>query len=201
MTPWSLGGPYDHVTDVGADIGAFATACFHAWPGVTVDSFEPLRNLENLRPDGPWQWHQVALGKAAGRSVIWQNEFSPSSSLLEMCDLHRQAFPYTIQTDPVEVDVARLDSYPDRVHGRALLKIDVQGYELQVLEGAGELLDRYAAVVLEVSWVELYRGSATPDAIWAFLTGRGFVHDRRVDQMPHPVTREVLQSDELWMRR
>lgn len=200
MSPWELPGPYDHVTDVGADVGSFAQACLQAWSGVTVDSFEPLRQLANLQPDGPWQWHQTAIGREPGRTVLWQNEFSPSSSLLEMCELHREAFPYTIQTDPVEVDVARLDAYAERVHGRALLKIDVQGYELHVLEGAGELLDRYAAVVLEVSWVELYRGAAKPVELWDFLTGRGFVHDRRVDEMPHPVLRHVLQSDELFVR-
>lgn len=200
VDPRDLGGRFDCVFDVGAHIGDFANSCLRAWPGCTVDSFEPLRKLANLQPGGPWRWHQVALGELPADRTMFRCEFEPSSSLLQMADLHREAFPYTTASEAVTVPVRRLYEYADLIHGRALLKLDVQGYELHVLRGAGETLGRFDAVVLEVSHVELYHGAPTPMELWRFLCASGFRHDRRVDEMPHPETHEVLQSDELWVR-
>lgn len=199
IDPALLDGPYDHVTDVGAHTGEFSRACLEEWPGVTVDSFEPLRRLVNLHDDGPWRWHQVALGQADGAWPMFRNEFEPSSSLLVMAEAHREAFPYTIRSESTTVPVRKLDEYADRVHGRALLKLDVQGYELHVLEGAINVLHRFAAIVLEVSHVELYHGAPTAIEISEFLRAHGFTHKARVDVTRHPVTRQVLQSDELWV--
>lgn len=198
IDPGLLNGPYDTVFDVGADRGDFARACLTEWPDCTVESFEPLRELVNLPDGGPWRWHHVALGKTAGVVTMFENEFAPSSSLLPMTDLHRQAFPYTARSKEISVECRRLDEYADRIHGRALLKLDVQGYEGHVLEGAGDALARFAAIVLEVSHVELYRGTSTPDQISTGLTAVGFQHRARVDVLRHPITRQILQTDELW---
>lgn len=193
-----LVGPYDVVFDVGAYVGDFAQSCLHAWPECEVHSFEPLRDV--LNPGRRWQWHQVALAQSTGAWPMFRNEFEPSSSILEMADAHREAFPYTLDTVQQVVPTRRLAEYDGFVHDRALLKLDVQGYELHVLRGAGATLDKFAAVVLEVSHVELYHGAPTPRELWEFLSAAAFRHERRVDEMPHPETHVVLQSDELWVR-
>lgn len=191
-----LGGPWTTVVDVGAFTGGFALACFEAWPLCTVHSFEPL--LEVTNRFNRWHWYRAAVGSQAGTALMHRCEFIPSSSLLEMADLHKDAFPYTRRHQVERVAVVRLDSFPEVVNAPALLKVDVQGYELEVLKGAGDLLRRFRAVVLEVSHQELYRGAPTFDDLNTFLDDAGFRHSHRVDELRDPRTDELLQSDEFW---
>lgn len=210
VNPADLGGPYETVIDVGAFRGDFAKACLEHWPECFVVSFEPLEpkpadfNELACTPEGNprWQWHEVALGEAAGRVTINRNEFIPSSSILPMADLHRQAYPFTKRTEEVEVGIAMLDEFAEVIDYPALLKIDVQGYELLVLKGAIDVLQDYVtAVVLEVSWEPLYHGAPAPAALAQLLSANGFEWKAQVDTMYHPkAPKLLLQSDELWVR-
>lgn len=210
LDPAKLGATpngYATVFDVGAFQGDFAYACHQAWPGAHVECFEPLLPNPDETPAarseafvGWVTWHQVALGAESGIQTMQECEFIPSSSLLPMLDLHKTAFPYASVSHPVDVPVDRLDGYAKLVRPPALLKIDVQGTELEVLRGAHTALDRFAAVVLEVSWAPLYEGAPTFDDLNGHLAGYGFVHSARIDEMPHPQTGALLQSDELWLR-
>jgi FkbM family methyltransferase len=203
VQPSELGGPYQTVLDVGAFRGDFAMACFEQWPDATVLSFEPLepkpRNLADR--GGRWRWYQTALGERPGQVTINRNEFVPSSSILPMAELHRKAFPYTKRATEVIVGIVPLDEFLGLVVEPALLKIDVQGYELNVLRGATEVLPLCTGVVLEVSWAPLYHGAATPERLAELLSAAGFEHRARVDELYHPKSpRTLLQSDEFWAR-
>lgn len=194
-----LAGPYQTVFDVGAFRGDFARACLDRWKGCRVVSFEPLEVSPPHRPQA-WLWFPIALGAQSSRMQINECEFIPSSSFLTMTDLHKRAFPFTRRHKIREVSMRRLADYSDLVLGRALLKVDVQGYELQVLLGAGKTLPVFHAVVMEVSWGTLYEQTPSFDELDSYLEQFGFCHVRRVAEMPHPKTGEILQSDELWTR-
>lgn len=198
-----LAGPYDVVFDVGAYVGDFARACLEAWPLARVHSFEPLVEVANI--DGErWSWHRVALGADHDEiAVMHRCEFLPSSSMLPMAELHRRAFPYTRGGTVQKVVVHALEEYAHLIGGRTLLKIDVQGWELEVLIGAGVALDLFQAVVCEVSWEELYEGAPGFEQLDAHLRAHGFEHVARVDELRDPRLKamgRLLQSDELWMR-
>lgn len=197
-----LGGPYATVIDVGAFRGDFAMAALAADHEVKVLSFEPLEKRPSrwMGYKRRWQWYAVALGNAPGRVTMHRNEFIPSSSVLPMLDLHREAFPYTVKTDEVEVGMATLDEFYEAVDAPALLKIDVQGFEFEVLTGGLDTLTKCEAVVCEVSWAALYAGSPTYEDLDGALSRAGFHHSRRVEELRHPQTKELLQSDELWVR-
>ena len=74
------------------------------------------------------------------------------------------------------VEVRRLDEVvaASELESPTLLKVDVQGGELGVLNGAGSVLDSVHAVLVEVSFVELYSGQALVDEVWGMLVDRGF---------------------------
>jgi hypothetical protein len=75
-----------------------------------------------------------------------------------------------------DVHVTQLDQVlmPAAVAAPALLKIDTQGYELQVLQGCGELLGSFDAVYAELSYVELYQGQPLAGEIVVFMQDSGF---------------------------
>lgn len=207
INPADLGDSFRTVFDVGAFQGDFARACLAEWPDCSVHSFEPLEGMPAIPAtqtgDGRrrWQWHPVALGNQCEVVTINRNVFLPSSSMLPMAELHEQAFPYTKGSEEVRVGMASLDEFAELIEPPALLKIDVQGYELEVLWGAEDALDLFAAVVLEVSHEELYHGAADPTDLAEYLNSAGFRHHRRVDALYHPQDRRrLLQSDELWVR-
>jgi len=56
----------------------------------------------------------------------------------------------------------------------ALLKLDVQGFELSALQGCGRLLERFRYVYVEASFIELYVGQALATEVIGFLFSRGF---------------------------
>ena len=93
--------------------------------------------------------------------------------LPEMADLLDSA----AYTGTVTAPLARLDGVFDQYAGgndRILLKIDTQGTELAVLEGASGILDRIQGIQLELSIVPVYEGERSYLDMIAALKGLGF---------------------------
>jgi FkbM family methyltransferase len=171
------------VVDAGAGRGQFALFARRRFPAATLHCFEPLpesrRKLElvvggnsssraTIRP--------VALGAAPGRAEFHVAATPDSSSLLQATPDYSTGTPGTEQREIIEVEVARLDGAlePADVRDPALLKIDVQGAELDVLRGAGDLLPRFAELLVECSFTELYEGQPLAADVIAWLRDRGF---------------------------
>lgn len=154
------------VLDVGANVGQFARMIRGA--GFTGDilSFEPLsdayrRLSRRSRRDDRWQAFNLAVGAERGSSTIHVSDNSYSSSLLTMTDRHLEAAPGSeiVGQEDVEVTtVAQVVADHAIDPSRTFLKVDTQGFERAVIAGAGPLIDDFAAVQLELSFVELYEG-------------------------------------------
>lgn len=86
------------------------------------------------------------------------------------------------------------------IEAPALLKLDVQGFELQALAGCEPLLDRFAWVYVECSFVELYAGQAFADEVIAWLRERSFSL-RGVFNMTYDAKGVALQADFLFAHR
>lgn len=81
-----------------------------------------------------------------------------------------------------------------------LLKIDVQGYEYEVLRGAEVTLANVDTIIVETSYRQLYLHQPLFDDIYLFLRERGFVFSGILEQILNPVNGEVLQSDSIFQR-
>ena len=210
LTPhrrWLQGRGIRTVVDVGGFVGSFAYAMRTILPEAQIYSFEPLdgnyeKLVRNLAPLGRFQAFHTALGERAGSIDFYQNEFSASSSALEMADLHRRAFPQTERQTKITVPVARLDDYLDRMtlEPPVLLKLDVQGYEAAVLRGAAQTLARVDVLTCELSFAELYAGQPLFDEMYALLAGQGFRFAGLLDSMASPLDGSILQADGLFVR-
>jgi hypothetical protein len=74
------------------------------------------------------------------------------------------------------MEMTTLDAITRRTHFERpdFLKLDVQGYELEVLKGAEQVLDSVEAVMLEVNLIEVYQGSPPVHEVVAYMAARGF---------------------------
>ena len=153
------------VYDVGASNGAWTSCVVRLWPDAEYHLFEPLagapqyaHNLAWLagREDVDVTVHGVALDAAAGRSSIGVSVDPVGSSLL--VDTASEAFPRVLPVETVALDRYRSAR---GLPAPQLLKLDTQGLELRILEGARETL-REVEVVLAETWVRPGYGPGTP---------------------------------------
>ena len=163
----------DCVVDVGANDGGFSSAIRGLGYAGQIISFEPLTGpYERLRRrasgDPYWETIMCAVGDTAGEVTINVSENAGlSSSVLPMLDTHINAAPNSTYVATETVRKERLDDLiPSLGVGpasRTFLKVDVQGYERQVLDGASRLFADSAilGLQLELSLVPLYRGAMT----------------------------------------
>jgi len=206
--PWLKALGIRTVLDVGANVGQFASLARAAFPTARIVSFEPLpdchaRLQRRFRNDGRFQAMQIALGSKAETREFQRSSYSPSSSLLQMTDQHRDAFRATAATTPVSVEVRRLDDALDglSVEDPLLLKLDVQGFELEVLRGAARTLERCSLVLLEASLQKsLYVGEALFADLFGYLGERGFALAGIVGGLRDPRDGRPLQVDALFER-
>ena len=196
------------VLDVGANTGQFAAMIRAILPDAYIYSFEPLRGCfnalqEQTRSLKNIQCFHCALGSSNGKTTIHANEFSPSSSLLTMSDLHKESFPYTKNTVEETIEIRTLDSFlPElRLQKKVMVKIDVQGFELNVLRGAEAALANVDILIIETSFYELYVGQPLFEEVHRHMTERGFSYRGNFDQVYSAVSGEVLQADAIYIRR
>ena len=194
------------VLDVGANKGQFALFSAGVWPGCRIIAFEPLPEAARVfrRVTGDLDditLHEVAIAPFAGNVPMFVSRRANSSSLLPISLRQTQLFPgtelshqETVEARPIPSIVAADDLVPP-----VLLKIDVQGYELDVLRSAEPLLALIDFVYVECSAVALYEGQALADDVDSFLVTRGY----RLLADLNPVERDRLgpiQSDRLFGR-
>lgn len=196
------------VFDVGANAGQYGRALRRLGYRGRLVSFEPhgdaFAQLQAAAAGDPgWTAVNAALGERAGEATLHRSGLSPSSSLLPMLARHEEAVPETRYVSTETVAVHRLDDvFDDHVRpGEAVfLKIDTQGYERAVLDGATEALPRIAGIQLELSVVPLYEGSALLPELVDRLLRAGFGLMAVDPGFRDPVTQELLQVDGLFFR-
>lgn len=165
------------VFDVGANIGQFACELrSYGYKGKII-SFEPLQQAyadltKQALQDSNWIIHsRCAVGAALGEIEINVAANSASSSILPMLSKHENAAPQSKYTHKESASIITLDSVYQQYctpEDNVFLKIDTQGYESQVLDGATLALNHCKGVLLELSLVPLYEGQK----LWQELIDR-----------------------------
>jgi len=169
------------IVDIGANRGQFALAARKWAPKARIVSFEPLNAAaaafqDVFKRDAVITFHQAAIGPQTGETTIHVSAADDSSSLLPISPLQERLFPGTgeIRTEMVKVGPLSDFVMPEQIVPPAMLKLDVQGYELEALRGCEELLDQFSYVYVECSFVELYVGQPLVDDIIDWLRERGW---------------------------
>ena len=160
--------------------------------------------VNNARGDANWTIaSRMAVGDRDGKTTINISQNSVSSSILPILGTHLQAEPESRYIASEEVNMRRLDSVASDFLSngdRIFLKLDVQGFESEVLRGAHELLTRICGIRLEMSLVPLYEGEDLFDSMLQRLRGLGFVLWSLVPGFVDKNTGRLLQVDGVFFK-
>ncbi len=185
------GGDFAHIIDVGVADGTFDL--YQRFPTAFLDLFEPHpghhdgieRNILAVRPA---RLHRMALGSTTGTVTLYLAGTTGSS-----------LYPIEGKSETAATPIKRLDQVLDPTHIKrpALLKIDTEGHEMAILEGAAGILAVIDCVVVEVHFDKPH--CYQPSQPVAYLTERGF---QLVDVLDsHIRDRHFVCADMVFERR
>jgi FkbM family methyltransferase len=199
----------DTVFDVGANIGQFSSGLRSVGFAGKLISFEPLSVAHRVlvasaRTDSNWLVHpRSAIGDRDGQIEINVAGNSVSSSVLAMAAAHSSAAEDSAYIGVETVPIARLDSVAPNYLARsqrAFLKIDTQGYEWHVLDGARETLTQMQGVLCELSLIPLYEGQHLWMDVIQRLECEGFTLWSLQKGFTDPRDGRTLQVDAVFFR-
>jgi FkbM family methyltransferase len=170
------------ILDVGANTGQYAKWARSFGYRGRIISFEPTTDpftqlSEAARSDQRWECHRVALGPSDAEIDLHLSRDTICTSAFETTPEHLTWWPGAAQSGVERVPMRSLASiWPDLRcdQERVYLKIDVEGFELAVLDGAAAVLDRISYVELEIAIVPHYRNSPLLHDVLPYMTARGF---------------------------
>jgi FkbM family methyltransferase len=180
-----LGRGLHCMIDGGAHFGETALYFADEFPDALIFSFEPTREAveefrRNTRTYANIKLINACLGEKSGTAILHVNNNCETNSLLETAEEASRWTPaeVTMEKMTVEVPVYALDDFvPEQINRSIdLLKLDVQGYELMVLQGAARLLDRatFPLIYLEICYVPQYRDQPSLPDLYSLLYGYGY---------------------------
>lgn len=193
----------DLVIDVGANRGQFALLARHLWPAARIASFEPLPGpaaicRSAMADDERFALFEAAVSSEAGNSTINVTSEDDSSSLLPLGEEHQRLYGSRV-TSTITVKTDRLSAFiaPDTCPQSCLLKIDTQGFELEVLKGSDELLPRILHIYAELSFIELYKRQPLASEVISYLHAKRY-QLTGVFNVAHDLTGRPVQADMLF---
>jgi FkbM family methyltransferase len=199
----------DTVIDVGANEGQYAkTLLDHGYKG-KVYSFEPIKSVfEKLKKTASnfSQWTTFNVGMGSKEEDILMNiaENLVSSSILKVGQATLAAEPKTRITHQEVIKITTLDLYCDKtlnLSKNTLLKLDVQGYELEALKGAKKMISSMRLIQAELSFIPVYEGAPLFQEVVGFLNLNGFEIYSIIPEFIDPKTGRLLQADGIFVNK
>jgi FkbM family methyltransferase len=199
----------DCILDVGANRGQYARAARKLGYRGRIESFEPLpsvlEELENAaRRDGDWFVHRYALGSENCSREINISTNLPSSSFLPLDEAFDPGPMNLTMLGKTSVEIRRLDDVFVDIRKDAksvLMKVDTQGFERQVIEGATHTLPSIAVVQMELSLVPNYSGETLIEEMIRIMRERDFVPWWILEGFYNPNSLQLYQVDVFFVRR
>jgi len=197
------------ILDIGANTGQFAVYMRSYGYQDKIRSFEPLKTaFEKLHAlagkDAKWKAFNFALGHENQTNTINVSKNSSSSSILDMLPEHLSSAPHSKYIDVEDIEIKTLDSVFDELcdnEDNIMLKIDTQGFEKQVIDGAKDTLEHIKIIQLEMSIIPLYQNELLFRPMIDYLDSLGFQLFSLENGFANPETGQLLQVDGIFVRK
>lgn len=188
----------DSVLDIGSNAGHWYQESKTHWPDARFMMIEGNPECYDMLSASGGRFRMALLSDTEKDVTFYTRKGAPActgaSYNRELTQFYEgdNAVPNTIATRKLD-DILDGETFE-------LIKIDVQGAEIDVMRGGLNTLAAAEAVILEVSIVEYNQGSPMADEVDAFMKSIGFVNHVDLGEIVHPISREHIQTDRLYLR-
>lgn len=196
------------IIDAGANIGQFSLYASLFFPQAQIHSFEPIESVyrilsRNIHTNPNITAHNLALGESESKISFNLNSDSQASSSLAQSEHRSLIFPEKQVVDIIEVQQTTLSSFLKcfSLPKEILLKIDVQGAEHLVLQGASSVLSQIDYILLEASVVPLYKGEMSLNEIITYTESLGYSLYSVINAGRSPKRGDYIEFDLLFSRK
>ncbi|MDB5809263.1 MAG: methyltransferase FkbM family [Betaproteobacteria bacterium] len=183
------------IVDVGAFEAGWSRMARQIWPDARLFMIEPNNAKTKLLRKAATELNATLmselLGAEDGQEVPFYVMESGSSILAERSGVQRSVEARCLRT---------LDALLPDIAAPGLLKIDAQGYELQILRGASRILPEFEAVLLEVAIIEINEGAPLLHDVVTFMKTQGFVAYDILEIHRRPLDTALNQVDIIFIR-
>jgi len=199
----------DVILDVGANIGQYGSELRNIGYEGKIISFEPTSEAfailkKTASKDSLWEVHNMSLGERDGESTINISKNSVSSSILNDLPQLTDSAPDATFIKKETIKIKKLDSvFEDlNINGKNIyLKIDTQGYEKMVLDGATESLKNVLGIQIEMALIPSYEGSLTFEEMSDKLKNLGFKLTTIESGHYNKKTGELIEVDGVFFKK
>ena len=197
------------ILDIGANVGQYIEGVVrHGYKG-QIYSFEPIPSVFQKLSRESKKYPNVKtfnLGVGSKETEIMMNiaENFASSSILNVGEVSLAAEPKTRTTHQEKIKITTIDSFfmnNKPFHKEILLKLDIQGYELEALKGAMQSLPSIKLIQTEMSFTSLYDGAPLYDEVVTFLNQQGFEIFTIIPGFRDERSGRMLQADGIFVRK
>lgn len=201
LSEWLALHEIDIVLDIGANDGRYAREIREAgWKGKIV-SFEPQpavfeRLKQRMAADSAWSGYQMGLGSVNSTLILNASRLDVLSSFLQI-----KGDDQDVQQ--IEVPVKRPADILDEViegRKRPFVKIDTQGFELEIIRGFDSRLNDVVGWQIELSIEPLYEGQPLIEEVIAIMRASGFALWRILPGLRDPMTLQAFEVDGIFFR-
>jgi len=201
--------PTDIIIDIGANVGQYATDIIAAGYEGKIVSIEPIPSIhqilkKNAEKYPNWEVYEcTALGDQEGEISFNISKNYASSSALILKEEYQEVSPETKLIDKIYVNKTTLNNIYQNLHlsqQSVGLKIDTQGYEMEILKGAEKMLDKCKWIQVELSLEELYEGQPLYMDVINYLGRFGFILKHINEGYTNPKNGMRLQFDGVFIK-
>ena len=188
--------------DVGSNKGQFGLLTRKFFPDIKIHSFEPqieeLNIQKKILGSNNINYYNFALGSEEKISNLYITERKDSSSLLKPIETNSKKY---LAKEIRKISVKRLDKLPglNNIERPSILKLDVQGFELEVLKGSNEILNFIDYIITEVSFVEIYENQVMENKLVDFIQSKSFKLEAKCNLSK--IGNQFFQEDVLFTKK
>ncbi len=206
---WLKNCSIETVIDIGANVGELTAIFAELFPSAQIYAFEPLPDcFEQLAKvaehyQGRVKALNIALGAKEGNFEFHRSSWAPASSFRKMSELHKENYPHSAGSETIKVDVTTLDDLygSTDLKKNIFIKMDVQGFEDEVIKGGLKVIGMAKVLVIECSLQETYEDEPMFEEIYNLVQSLGFEYRGSLKQSVRKDDQSFLQADCVFMKR